>query len=213
MANEKPFDENSKDYDNWFMKNQNTYASELDAIKGFIPSGLYGVEVGVGTGRFAEPFGIRLGIEPSDNMAAIARSRGIETLLGTAEDLPLSDSLYDFVLMVTAVCFFDDVKKAFQEAHRVLKHDGFIVVAFIDGESDLGKLYKKHKRNNPFYKDATFYSVTDITDLLTQAGFGEFVYKQTVYSPENISHEVRNGYGKGGFVVIKALRSSEISGL
>jgi hypothetical protein len=44
----------------------------------------------------------------------------------------------------------------------------------------------------------------DITDLLAQAGFGDFEYKQTVFSTENIYHEVVDGYGLGGFVVIKA---------
>ena len=204
MSKDKPFDENSIDYDNWFKKNQNIYASELNAIKGFIQPGLYGVEVGVGTGRFAIPLGIQIGIEPSNNMAKIARNRGIETLCGTAENLPLPSNVFDFILMVTAICFFDDVKKAFQEARRILKNNGFIVAAFIDGESDLGKLYKQYKKNNTFYKDATFYSASDITDLLNQAGFGEFEYRQTVYNTENILHEVKDGYGNGGFVVIKA---------
>jgi ubiquinone/menaquinone biosynthesis C-methylase UbiE len=53
-------------------------------------------------------------------MAKIARGREIETLNGTAESLPFSNRMFDFVLMVTAVCFFDNVKKAFQE-----KHTGF----------------------------------------------------------------------------------------
>ena len=150
------------------------------------------------------PLGIQLGIEPSDNMAKIACSRGIETICGTAESLPLPSNTYDFVLMVTAICFFDDVKMAFHETRRVLKDNGFIVVAFIDGESDLGELYKQHKKNNPFYKDATFYSVPDITDFLSQAGFGEFEYRQTVFTQENILHNVKKGFGKGGFVVIKA---------
>ena len=29
------------------------YTSELNALKSFIPSGLYGVEIGIGTGRIA----------------------------------------------------------------------------------------------------------------------------------------------------------------
>ena len=137
-------------------------------------------------------------------MANVAHSRGIKTICGAADSLPLHDNSFDFVLMVTAICFFDDVKKAFQEARRILKADGFIVVAFIDGESDLGKLYKKHKKNTTFYKDATFYSVPDITGLLSQVGFGKFEYRQTVYNTENILHEVKDGYGSGGFVVVKA---------
>jgi ubiquinone/menaquinone biosynthesis C-methylase UbiE len=210
MPKEKPFDENSTDYDYWFTENQNIYTSELNAIKSFVQSGLYGVEVGVGTGRFALPLDIQTGVEPSDNMAKIARERGIKTLRGTAESLPLPDNAFDFVLMVTAICFFDDVKKAFLEAYRVLKKNGFIIVAFIDGESDLGKQYKKHKKNNTFYKDATFYSVSNITDLLNQAGFSKFEYRQTVYNTENILHEVKDGYGSGGFVVIKASASASL---
>lgn len=210
MPKEKPFHENSIDYDNWFRENQNIYTSELNAIKSFIQPKLYGVEVGVGTGRFALPLDIQTGVEPSDNMAKIARERGIITLRGTAESLPLPDNAFDFVLMVTAICFFDDVKKAFQEARRILKADGFIVVAFIDGESNLGKLYKLDKKNNTFYKDATFYSVPDITGFLSQVGFGKFEYRQTVYNTENILHEVKDGYGSGGFVVIKASASASL---
>lgn len=202
----KPFDEYSKEYDSWYTKNQNIYASELNAIKSFIPSGLYGVEIGIGTGRFAVPLGVSVGIEPSNNMAEIARSHGINVLDGIAENIPLDSGEFDFVLMVTAICFFDDVGKAFEEAYRILEDNGFLVVAFIDKESELGKLYEKHKQNNEFYKDATFYSIKEVTDLLTEAGFQNFEYRQTVYSLENILHEVEQGHGRGCFVVVKAVK-------
>lgn len=81
------------------------YESELNAIKSFIPSGLYGVEIGIGTGRFAVPLGVRVGIEPANNMAEIARSHGINVLDGIAENLPLDSGEFDFVLMVTVICF------------------------------------------------------------------------------------------------------------
>lgn len=206
MPKIKPFDEYSKEYDSWYTENQNIYASEVNAIKSFILPGLYGVEIGSGTGRFAVPLGVRIGIEPSDNMAEIARSHGINVLDGIAENIPLGSGDFDFVLMVTAICFFDDVGKAFKEAYRVLKYNGFLVVAFIDRDSELGKLYEKHKHNNEFYKDATFYSVKEVTDLLTEAGFKNFEYRQTVYSLENILHEVEQGHGRGSFVVVKAAK-------
>ena len=207
MPRNNAFNEYSVDYDNWYTENQNIYTSELNAIKNFISLGLYGVEIGVGTGRFAKPLDIGIGVEPSDNMAQIAQSHGIKTVKGTAECLPLSDKVFDFVLMVTAICFFNDVEKAFQEAHRVLKDNGFIVVAFIDKESELGQLYEKNKHNNHFYKDATFYSVREVIDFLAQVGFSQFEFKQTIYNPKNIPHEVKDGYGSGGFVVVKALKS------
>lgn len=206
MSKIKPFDKHCKEYDNWYDKNQNIYKSELNAIKSFIPSGLYGVEIGVGTGRFAKPLGVNVGVEPSNGMAEIAKGFGINVLNGVAENLPLNNGEFDFVLMVTAICFFDDVGKAFNEGYRVLKNDGFLVVAFIDKESELGKLYEKYKQNNEFYKDATFYSVKEVTEFLYAAGFKNFEYKQTVFTHENIIHNVDSGFGRGGFVVVKATK-------
>jgi len=208
MSKYQAFQEYSREYDGWFGENENTFTSELQAVRSLIPKGLSGVEVGVGTGRFALPLGIRVGVEPADNMAQIAKERGIEVKKGVAECLPLSDSMFDYVLMVTAICFFDDIGKAFCEAYRVLKDGGFLVVAFINRESDLGKLYQIHKQDDAFYKDATFYSVPEVERLLTRAGFFDFSYKQTVYSTENVLHETRDGYGDGSFVVVKAMKQS-----
>lgn len=204
MPKIKPFDEHSAEYDRWYIENQNTYASELNAIKSLIPPGLRGVEIGVGTGRFAKHLDISIGVEPSHFMAEIARSNGIKVLDGVAESLPIGDAEFDFALMVTVICFFDDVEKAFKEAYRVTNSKGFLVVAFIDKESELGGSYEKHKKDSEFYQDATFYSVNEVTDFLARAGFQSFEYRQTVYSPENTLHNVETGYGRGSFVVVKA---------
>ena len=50
--------------------------------------------------------------------------------------------------MVTVICFFDDVRKAFREVFRVLKPSGTLVVAFIDRASPLGKKYDERKTGN-----------------------------------------------------------------
>jgi len=206
MPKSQAFQQYSQKYDSWFLQNKLTYASEVQAVKDFIPEGLKGVEIGVGTGRFALPLGISVGVEPADSMARIARSKGIEVIKGTAERLPLLDDTVDYALMVTAICFFDDVGKAFREAHRVLRSNGFLVVAMIDRESKLGQLYQTHKQDDEFYRNATFYSVPEVEAFLTQAGFSGFSHRQTVSSTENISHAVKEGYGEGGFVVIKAMK-------
>lgn len=201
------FQQQSQKYDDWFDKNGNIYRSELNAVKSLIPVGLNGVEIGIGTGRFAKPLGIQLGVEPAGNMARIAESRGIKVIEAKAECLPFPDEIFDYVLMVTAICFFDDVGRAFCEAHRVLEKGGFLVVAFIDKESRLGKLYESRKEKDSFYRNADFYSVASVEKLLAEAGFSELAHKQTVYSTENILYETMNGYGEGGFVVIKAIKS------
>jgi len=42
-----------------------------------LPEGGTGIEIGVGTGRFASQLGIKLGLEPSKSMASLARQRGM----------------------------------------------------------------------------------------------------------------------------------------
>ena len=53
---------------------------------------------GVGSGKFADPLGIETGVEPLHKIAEIARKLCIHVLPGIAEDLPVSNSNFDFVL-------------------------------------------------------------------------------------------------------------------
>ena len=153
------FEKYSKEYDEWFIKNRDIYSAELNAIKSLIPYNKSGVEIGVGTGRFALPLGIKVGVEPSKRMTEISRKKGIKVYEGVAEQLPFNNETFDFVLFVTTICFVDDLTKSFEEAHRVLKTDGFILIGFVDKESELGKKYQLKREKSKFYKDATFYSV------------------------------------------------------
>ena len=109
--------------------------------------------------------------------------------------------------MVTAICFFDDVQKAFNEAYRILKPDGFIIIGFIDRNSPLGQMYEQKKDTSKFYNEAIFYSVNEVTEYLKKAGFKSFIYKQTIFGTENIIYPVLDEYGKGSFVVVKADKS------
>lgn len=173
-------------------------------MRSFIPTSGSGVEIGVGTGRFAAPLCIPLGVEPAPRMADLARHRGIEVVPGIAEDLPFTDSSFDFAVMVTVVCFLDNVSQAFLETCRILKPNGTLVIGFIDRESELGRHYSQKKEQSTFYRGATFYSVSELEGLLTEAGFSSFAYRQTLMPGETTDLTVREGYGSGGFVVIQA---------
>jgi len=81
------FDKHADEYDRWFDENQQIYQAEVNALRRFIPETGLGAEVGVGTGRFSTPFGIRIGVEPSRNMAQIAKSRNIAVCLAVGEHL------------------------------------------------------------------------------------------------------------------------------
>ena len=68
------FEESAREYDAWFDRHRLVYESELRALKRFMGSGGIGLEIGVGTGRFAVPLGIEVGVEPAAAMADLARS-------------------------------------------------------------------------------------------------------------------------------------------
>jgi ubiquinone/menaquinone biosynthesis C-methylase UbiE len=47
-----------------------------------------GLEIGVGTGRFAKILGMEYGIDPSERMLSIAKERGIKTFVGRGRIYP-----------------------------------------------------------------------------------------------------------------------------
>lgn len=207
MARIEPFERHTSEYEDWFEKNHFAYVSELAAVKAQLPESGKSIEIGVGTGRFAAPLGIELGLEPSTRMRRIAEERGIRVVAGVAEDLPFADARFDFALMVTTICFVDDIDVAFREVHRVLKNAGRFIVGFIDKSSMLGRLYEKGKKENEFYRSANFYSVDDVILRLKRNGFGQFNFVQTIFHRLNEIRGIEpvvNGYGQGSFVVISA---------
>jgi ubiquinone/menaquinone biosynthesis C-methylase UbiE len=207
MAKIGAYEEHAGEYDGWFAENRFAYESELQAVGMSLPRPGAGVEIGVGTGRFAGKLGIRFGVEPSKSMRTIARGRGITVVGGTAEALPFRDGRFDFAVMVTVLCFLDDPDAAMREACRVLTPSGSLVVAFIDRASPLGKKYDARKKETVYYADATFHSAAEVRGYLTEAGFRSFSVCQTIFGKAGEMQgpdPVRDGDGDGCFVVIRA---------
>ncbi len=200
------FDKGAQTYDNWFEVNKAYYQSELQAIKRLLPRTGKGIEVGVGTGRFAEPLGIRIGIEPSAAMSEIAIKRGINVIAGVAEKLPIETGTYDYVIFVTTLCFLNSLDQAISEAYRILKSHGTIIIAFIEKESFMGQNYQQAKETSQFYRDAVFLTAREIIEVLRSTGFADFRFTQTVFSgngEEKDIQAVKEGHDSGSFVVIR----------
>lgn len=209
MTETGPYERHAVPYDAWFARNRFAYESELDAVRALLPRGGAGVEIGVGTGRFAGELGIALGVEPAEPMGRIAQTRGIRVIAGVAEALPLRDGRFDFALMVTVLCFFVDPAAALREAHRVIRPGGSIVIAFLDRDSPLGKTYDERKAESLFYRQANFRSAREVEAMLGNAGFRAPVFRQTIFGgPDTMGQPdpVREGHGEGCFVVVRARR-------
>jgi len=207
MPRIEPFEKYSEKYEDWFERNEFVYKSEIQAIKELLPKVKKGIEIGVGSARFAVPLGIKTGVDPSPRMREIAQQKGVKVIDAVAEELPFENSQFELVLMVTTICFVDNLNLAFREAYRILKLGGYLIIGFIDKDSSLGKLYQQHKKKNVFYKIATFYSVKEVVYNLNKVGFKEFNFKQTIFHSLNKIKNVepvKENYGQGSFVVIRA---------
>jgi len=196
------FDIYYEDYEKWFEKHQEIYEEELKTIKSLLSEGR-GMEVGVGSGRFAAPLGIKFGIDPSKKMAEIARKRGIEVVETTAEKMDF-DSEFDFILMVTTICFVKDPLKTVQNCYKALKKGGYLLVAFVDLNSPLGRMYEKNKHKSKFYAPATFFTKEDIINLMKKTGFRNFECKENLYgdSLDSLKFEINDCNG-GAFKVVR----------
>jgi ubiquinone/menaquinone biosynthesis C-methylase UbiE len=203
------FNENADEYDRWFDENEQVYQFEIQALRRFIPEKRFGLEIGVGTGRFSIPLGISIGVDPAAAMAQIAKARGISVVQAKGEGLPFRENLFDFALMVTVICFVKNVPRLLHEARRVLKKKGRIVIGFIDRESILGRLYESRKYAHKFFREAHFFSVPEVTAMVRQAGFSGMQFSQAIFGlpgDGTPAGQVRDGYGDGAFVVLSATK-------
>jgi SAM-dependent methyltransferase len=201
------FERHHHRYDEWFDRHAPAYHSELLAVRALLPWQGLGLAIGVGTGRFAAPLGIEIGIDPAREVLAYATKRGISAIRAVAEVLPFVDDSFDYALAVTVICFVDDAEAMISEAKRVLRPKGDLIIGFIDRTSSLGQQYEASRRDNVFYRDATFFSATEVDCLLADSGFQARTWVQTLHRPLLEVDEieaVRPGYGDGAFVVVRA---------
>jgi ubiquinone/menaquinone biosynthesis C-methylase UbiE len=209
MAKTAPFRAYHRRYDDWFVRHATAYRSELLAVRALLPWGGLGLAIGVGTGRFAAPLGIQVGIDPAREVLDYAAHRDIPAVQAIAESLPFADNRFDYALSITTICFVDDVIAMLTEAYRVLKPGGELVIGFIDRTSEVGQHYLAHQAENVFYREATFYSAEEVQQLLRDTGYTAPVWVQTLSKTLEETDEIeplRAGYGQGAFVAVKASR-------
>ena len=211
MKSTTVFDQNVMEYEKWYEDHEEVYQSELQALREHfldLPENIRGIEVGLGTGRFSQPLGIKEGVEPSESMSARAAKRGIETINAMAEHLPYADLQFDFVLFVT-ICYLKDIRLALSEAHRVLKKGGALIIGLLDKSGDIARAYKERGGRSKFFANARFYSPEYIKSVMEDNGFKDVIFNQTLFGKlEEIGRlqTPKPGYGEGSFVVAKGIK-------
>ena len=165
----KVFDRNWEDYEDWFERHKIIYFSELKALKKVIPEGL-GLEIGVGSGRFAQPLGAKIGIDPSRNMLKLAKKRSIQVILSTGENLPFKDIAFDFILVIVTLCFVKNPVSVMKEAGRILKRGGRLIIGEINKDSWLGQFYEDKKIEVSFTNWLLFIQVMKLLKCSIELG-------------------------------------------
>ena len=213
---DNPFETRAREYDDWYDQFPNTFRSEILALRALLPPAGKWVEVGVGSGRFAEKLGIPLGVEPAEAMAVLSRSRGIDIIRGRAEALPLESESMDALFFITTLCFVLYLHLALREALRVLREKGNCIVGLLPLDSPLGEITHAHAdKDTLFFRDAQLLTRSEVLQALEDAGFAMQQTMQTLSgSPENFEVKVQSpqcGHDSGSFVVIRATKGSRHS--
>lgn len=173
-------------YDEWYRRHRVTAMNEArlveEALRG-LPRPW--VEVGVGTGFFAQRLGIDLGVDPSPEMLRVARRRGVEAVQALGEALPLRASSIGAAVLVVTLCFLDDPLPVLREAARAARPGGGLVACIVPRLSPWGIFYQERgSGGHPLYRVARFYTVEELLGLLPHAGLeAERILVSISYGP------------------------------
>jgi SAM-dependent methyltransferase len=168
------FDSLATEYDDWFDgEGKLIFANEVRAFQEILASlPKPWLEIGVGSGRFAQALGIGSGVDPSAKLLEMAGRRGIDVRLGRGEQRIFSAASFGTVFLIVTLCFLDSVPSVLKEVYSILTVDGKIVVGLVLKESPWGKFYEKKKmQGHRFYKYAHFYRYDEVVTFLEQSGF------------------------------------------
>ncbi len=204
-----PFDELAEKYDSWYdTKGKLAFAIELQALRPLLNNlPQPWLEVGVGTGRFAQALGIEIGVDPAERLLEFARSRGIKTFRASGEVLPFEDSTLGTVFLLTTWEFLKEPVQVLKEIYRVLKEGGKLVNAYLDKDGKWARSYiEKAKHGHPLFSRARFYGYEEVVDLTRNAGFKITGTISTLFQGPGetvVLEEPREGFHSGAsFVVI-----------
>lgn len=206
-----PFDSLAKEYDAWFEEDGKLiFAVEVKALQEVLPLlPKPWLEVGVGSGRFAQALGIEAGIDPSSKLLRMARKRGINVFLGRGEEELFNEESFGTVFLIVTLCFVDSPLEVLKQANCILMPGGKIVLGLVLQESPWGKFYQSKKlEGHRFYKYATFYSYQEVERLLIDSGFAIEKVVSTLFQKPAEVKEIEApqvGFsGDAGFTIIVA---------
>ena len=225
------FDGYAAKYDEWFMKNENLFISELRLFKKVLGdiSGKKLLSVGCGSGLFESYIDCSNieGIEPSEDMGSIAVKRGVNVIkFGLIEDVDLPDNEYDVIYFNGSSSYMEDLVPVYEKSLKALKDGGGLILLDVPKESAFGFMYLLGKSLNTYDHEylegampelpyplalaasGVWHTTEEKINVLKSLGITKFSFYQTLvknplYTNEE-PEEVAEGYKSGGYVAIIA---------
>lgn len=228
------FDQYAPVYDEWFLKNRNVLFSEVHLVASTLRKARHVLSVGCGSGLFEkimrEQFGntVSDGIEPSPGMAEIARQRGLNVTVISAEDYEFPKDKYDTILFNGSPSYIRDLEGVLRKVYEALPAGGRVILVDVPKESTYGIMYNLAKAlgtwDHPllegtyppdpypieFVKEANWRTTAEKADMLKRIGFTGLTYSQTLTSHplySNVALEMPSpGHDRGDYVAITATK-------
>lgn len=230
------FERFANDYDAWFAENQPLLESEVRLLAHIWPEPHPErvLSIGCGTGLFEvilkQDFGITItdGIEPAEMMAEIARQRGMNVTIGTAEDADFGTNAFDMLMFNGSTSYVKDIAGVYKKAFQALRPGGHLLTIDVPRESGFGTLYclaaqlgtwdhpilqgvaPRSPYPIPFVVSATWHTTAEQIQAMESAGFTIERTAQTLTThPLRAGESVempRDGHESGDYVAILARR-------
>lgn len=224
------FDQYASLYDAWFMQNPNLLLSEVRLVARTLQGARHILSVGCGSGLFEkilrDDFGIDItdGIEPAEGMAEIARHRGVNVSVTTAEEGDFGNGEFDTILFNGSPSYIADLSPVVEKAYAALPQGGRLILIDVPKESGYGMMYNLAKAlgswhhpllqgvfpDNPYpiqlVKAANWRTTAEKTLTMLEAGFSDLEFWQTLTThpleSDRVAEQPQPGHDKGDYVAV-----------
>lgn len=141
------------------------------------------------TGPIADTTGRAVGVDSSWSMLKAARRRlagrsDLGWVGGDGGSLPFRSEAFDAVIAVTVLCLAAEPRRVLDEAYRVLRPGGRLVVGEL-GRYSLWALWRRLRGlvAETVYREAHFFTPAEIRSMLEASGFRDVRVDSAVYYP------------------------------